>query len=90
MKTKKGYTLRSLGNESLLVPEALGCAVDFSRMISMNATAAFLWQELEGKEFDTEAMVGLLLDNYDITRDMARHDAEVLLQSWQKAGVIED
>lgn len=90
MKTKKGYTLRSLGNESLLVPEALGCAVDFSRMISLNSSAAFLWKEVEGKEFDLETLVNLLVEEYGIDHDMARHDAEVLLQSWQKAGVIED
>ena len=41
MKTSKGYTLRSLGQEFILVAEGLE-AVDFSRMISMNESAAFL------------------------------------------------
>jgi hypothetical protein len=42
MKTKKGYTLRPLGQEYILVAEGLDVA-DATRMISMNATAAFLW-----------------------------------------------
>ena len=35
MKTRKGFSLRSLGKEFVLVAEGLE-AVDFSRMISMN------------------------------------------------------
>ena len=67
MKLKKGYRLRSLGQEFILVAEGLD-AVDFSRMISMNESAAFLWKEVEGKDFDAEMMTALLTDNYDITR----------------------
>lgn len=88
MKTKQGYTLRSLGDESILVPEELGCEVDFTRMISLNASAAFLWKEVEGKDFDLETLVSLLVQEYGIDNDTARHDAEVLLQSWQNAGII--
>lgn len=88
MKTKQGYTLRSLGDESILVPEELGCEVDFTRMISLNASAAFLWKEVEGKDFDLETLVSILVQEYGIDHDMARHDAEALLQSWQNAGII--
>ena len=88
MKIRKGFTLRNLGQEFILVAEGLE-TVDFSRMISMNATAAFLWQELEGKEFDTEALVSLLLDNYDITREVAEKDVDALLQTWKNADLLE-
>jgi hypothetical protein len=87
MKTRKGYTLRSLGNEYILVPEGLEAA-DFNRMISMNATAAYLWESVEGKEFDAETLVLLLLDEYDITREVAEHDVAALVQNWMEAGII--
>jgi hypothetical protein len=87
MKTRKGYTLRSLGNEYILVPEGLE-AVDCNRMISMNATAAYLWESVEGKEFDAEALVLLLLDEYDISREVAEHDVADLVQNWLEAGII--
>ena len=89
MKTKKGYTLRSLGDESLLVPEGLGYAVDFSRMVSLNPSAAFLWKQIEDKDFDLETLTDLLVQEYGIDHDTARHDAEALLQSWLNADVIE-
>lgn len=89
MRFKKGYRLRSLGQEFILVAEGLE-AVDFSRMISMNESAAFLWKEVEDKDFDAEMLITLLTDNYDITRDTAQNDVVALLESWSSAGLIEE
>ena len=89
MKLKKGYRLRSLGQEFILVAEGLE-AVDFSSMISMNESAAFLWNEVEDKDFDAETLTTLLTDNYDITRETAQNDVAVLLESWSAAGLIEE
>lgn len=88
MKTRKGYTLRSLGKEFILVAEGLE-AVDFSRMISMNESAAFLWKAVEDKDFEAETLVGFLLDEYDITQEVAEKDVESLLQTWKEANIIE-
>ena len=89
MRFKKGYRLRSLGQEFILVAEGLE-AVDFSRMVSMNESAAFLWKEVEGKDFDAEMLTTLLTDNYDIGRETAQKDVATLLESWSAAGLIEE
>ena len=89
MKTRKGYTLRSLGKEFVLVADGFE-AVDFSRMISMNESAAFLWKEVEDKDFDAEMLTTLLTDNYDIDRETAQNDVAALLKSWSAAGIIEE
>ena len=89
MRFKNGYRLRSLGQEFILVAEGLE-AVDFSRMISMNESAAFLWKEVEGKDFDIEMLTTLLTDNYDIDRETALKDVNALLASWSAAGLIEE
>ncbi|MBR5082475.1 MAG: PqqD family protein [Bacteroidales bacterium] len=89
MKLKKGYRLRSLGQEFILVAEGLD-AVDFSRMISMNESAAFLWKEVEDKDFDAEMLTALLTDNYDIALETAQNDVAALLESWSAAGLIEE
>lgn len=89
MKTRKGYTLRSLGKEFILVADGFE-AVDFSRMISLNETAAFLWKEVQDKDFDAEMLTTLLTDNYDIDRETAQNDVTAMLESWTKAGIIED
>ena len=89
MKTKKGYVLRPLGVEYILVAEGLEVA-DANKIISLNETAAFLWEAVEGKDFDAETMVQLLLDEYDIDRVTAENDVASLLQIWKKANIIED
>ncbi len=88
MKTRKGFSLRPLGQEFILVAEGLE-AVDFSRMISLNASAAFLWQSVEGKDFDADTLAKLLVDEYGITQEVAETDVAALLDTWQSAGIIE-
>lgn len=89
MRFKKGYRLRSLGQEFILIAEGLE-AVDFSRMISMNESAAFLWKEVEGMDFDAEMLATLLVDNYGVACETAQNDVAALLESWSAAGLIED
>ena len=81
--------MRQLGKEYILVAEGLE-VMGANRMISMNETAAFLWEAVEGKTFDTEALAKLLVDEYDISMEVAEKDVTALLQTWNKAGVIED
>lgn len=87
MKTKNGFVLRSLGKEYILAAETLETA-DFNSLISMNETAAFLWKEVEGKDFDATMLADLLVNEYGISRDVAANDVSLLLQNWEKAGVI--
>ena len=89
MKTKKGYRLRQLGKEYILVAEGLE-VMGANQMISMNETAAFLWEAVEGKAFDAETLVQLLLDEYDVDRETAEKDVKALLETWNKADAIED
>lgn len=88
MKIKKGYRLRQLGKEYILVAEGLD-VLDANMMVSMNATAAFLWNAVEDKEFDAETLVQLLVDEYDVDRETAENDVKTLIDTWKKANVIE-
>ena len=89
MKTKKGYTLRPLGTEYILVAEGLEVA-DSNRMVSMNTTAAFLWKEVEGRDFDAQTLVDILVNNWKVSPETAARDIDNLLLSWEKADVLED
>ncbi|MBQ8957457.1 MAG: PqqD family protein [Bacteroidales bacterium] len=89
MRTKKGFNLRTLGNEFVLTAEGLEVS-DVNKMVSMNASAAFLWKEVEGKDFDAETLTGLLLGEYDIDREVAEKDAARLVRTWKEANIVED
>ena len=89
MKTKKGFTLRPLGNEYILIAEGVE-TVNFNQMISLNESAALLWENVDGKDFDTDTLINLLVENYGISHEQAAKDIQPLIQSWKKAGIIED
>ena len=89
MKIKKGFKLRPLGGEFILVGEGLE-QINFNKMITMNETAAYLWQQVEdGSEFDAGHLADLLLKEYEVTREQALADAENTMISWKDAEIIE-
>lgn len=89
MRTKKGLVMRTLGNEFILVDEGSNLE-GFNRMISLNASAALLWEAVQDIEFDANTLAGILQDNYDITREVAERDITALLKSWREAGILEE
>ena len=89
MKTKKGFHLRTICGENIMVAEGIE-NIDFSRIISMNESAADLWKKVEdGHEFTNEELVKALLDEYDTDEATARRDVEKMTKDWKEAGIIE-
>ena len=62
---------------------------DFNKLVSLNDTAAYLWEAVEGRDFDAATLTELLLDRYDIDSQTAAPDAARLLDKWQEAGLLE-
>ena len=79
--------MRPLGKEYILVAEGLEVE-SANQMISLNATAAFLWEAVEGKDFDAETLAQLLVDEYGIDIETAKKDVMPLLETWKKANII--
>ena len=46
MKIKKGFVLRQVCGENVIVGEGLD-AINFGRMLCLNETAAWLWQKAQ-------------------------------------------
>lgn len=88
MKTKKGFRLRNVCGENIIVADGIE-NIDFSRVISMNESAAYLWSKVQGSEFDADKLLGLLLEEYEIDEDAARKDVEQLIVKWKEAEIIE-
>ena len=88
MRTKKDLVLRPLGDQFILVAEG-DAVVDFTQMVSMNASSAYLWDAVEGKDFDLAMLAVLLVEGYGITKEQAEHDATVVLDDWKRIGIAE-
>ena len=87
MRTKKGFRLRELGGDYILIGESAEL-IDFNHIITFNEAAAYLWQNVQGKDFDVETLTQLLLDEYDVTEDIAREDAQATMDDWLEIGIV--
>lgn len=89
MKIKEGFKLRSVGKEYIVAGEGLQ-QIDFNKLISLNASAAYLWQAVEGREFDVQPLADLLISKYNIPKEQALADATEVANSWLEAGIVEE
>ena len=88
MKAKTGFNLRNVCGEQVIVAEGRE-NIDFSNIISMNETSAYLWNAIQGKDFTVDDLVELLTQEYDVDEQTARKDAEALANQWLEAGICE-
>lgn len=83
MKIKPEFMLHQIGEEYIVMHDG-STNVDFSRIINLNRTAAYLWQRFRDADFDTDA----LTERYDVAPEQARRDAEAFIQSLQRCGIL--
>jgi len=88
MKIKEGFVLREMCGENIVAGEGLE-HINFNKLISLNSTAAFLWNALIGKEFTEEEMARLLVEEYGIDMELALKDSKALCTAWAEAGIAE-
>lgn len=88
MNTKTGFRIREVCGEKIIVAEGKE-NIDFSNIISMNDSAAYLWNSVEGKEFTIDTIVKLLLEIYDVDEETAKADSLMVIRQWADAGIIE-
>lgn len=88
MKIKSGFELRTVCKENIIV--AFGEEnIDFSKVISLNESAALMWRAVLGKDFTADDMAEALMQEYEVDRETAQKDAEAMLQQWLEVGLIE-
>ena len=83
MRLLDELVLRPLAGEFIVTGEGLS-RVDFSKVVSLNATAAYLWEQVQGKAFTAEDLVALLTARYDVDAQQARADVDKMLESWRQ------
>ena len=88
MKTKIGFNLRQICGENVIIAEGEE-NIDFSNIISMNESSAYLWKNIQDKDFSEDELVKLLTEEYDVDDITAKSDVNSLVKSWLDAGIIE-
>ncbi len=84
MQIKKGFIIRNVGGENVVVPVG-EMAKEFHGMINLNSTGALLWQFFT-EEHTVEEAVALLQAEYGIDENTAKTDAQAFVDTIFKHG----
>jgi len=88
MKLKKGFVMRDVCGEHVLVGEGTE-TVNFNRLVKFNDVAAFLWKKAsEMDDFSAETLAAAITAEYNVDGDTALNDTRKLLADWQKEGLL--
>ena len=87
MRINNGFEIREMCGENIIIATGLA-NIDFSKVISLNESAAWLWKQVEGKEFTVEMLAELLMERYAVDKNVALADANELTQQWIREGVV--
>lgn len=88
MKLKTNCKIRKIAGESVIV--RMGKQnVNMTRVISLNATSEWLWNQLGDEEFDEEKVADLLTAEYEVEREVALIDAQKWIAMLQQAELVE-
>lgn len=86
MKINPDFTLRTIGDISLIVP-LKAPVFQKEQMITTNGSGALLWEKLAGG-CAKEELPGILQSVYEIDRETALADTNCFLESLRRAGAL--
>ena len=87
MKIKEGFILRTVAGQNLIVPVGDN-TMNFNAAITLNESAAFLWNCLT-KETDEKKLLTALLNEYEIDEQTALADIKVFLNVLKEHNILE-
>lgn len=88
MKIKNGFVIEKVGTSYLAV--AVGKrAAEFSNMVRLNSTGAFLWNCLCERDMTREELLDKVLESYDVDREVALADITAFEKTLSENGILE-
>lgn len=87
MKIREQYKVREIAGEHVVIMQGRYGA-DMTRVISLNDTSLFLWEELKGREFETQDVVALLLAHYEVDEATAARDAAAWIEKLKECKLV--
>jgi hypothetical protein len=90
MKQKKGFILRDVCGDKVIIAEGIE-VLDFGQLLSLNETAAWLWEEASRQgNFTIETLTSALCEEYNVEKDLATKDVTAILKKWKDLGLTEE
>lgn len=87
MIVKQGFMLRVIAGNYVVVPVGKA-AVDFNGIITLNATGAFLWEQLTS-DTTLEALLSKMIATYDVSMEQATSDLKEFINTLKQANLLD-
>jgi hypothetical protein len=88
MRLKSGFVLEEVGGTFLAV--AVGeRAEELKVLIKLNSTGAFLWQRLAQNDVTEADLVDALLEEYEVSREVAEKSVATFVKSVRDGGLLD-
>lgn len=85
VKLKDGIEVRCINGEYIVIDKG---NTNLDKTISLNNTAFFLFQKVQGIYFDFITLANYLQEEYEVSRSQAEVDAQCLIKDWIKIGIV--
>ncbi len=89
MKIDPKYKVRELVGEHVVVSQGTYGA-DMTRIISLNESANWLWEQLAGQDFTADTVAQLLVERYEIDAATAQRDAAAWIAKMAECKLLEE
>ncbi len=87
MKLREEYKVREMAGEHVVIMQGRYGA-DMTRVISLNESSLYLWNQLHGREFEVEDAARLLTERYDVDPKTALKDAAAWVDKLKECKLI--
>ncbi len=87
VKIKDIYRIRQVAGESILMIVGRNPG-DMTKVMAFNETALYLWDNLQGRDFEIADVVELLLQQYEIDDSTALKDATSWVQILREHSIV--
>ena len=89
MKIKKGFVLREMAGGVSVVVGVGEKANELKGYLTLNESGALIWKTLE-KGADLNGVVAKILQEYDVSEELATKDASLVIEKLKEIGAIDD
>lgn len=89
MKINPNFELHDVCGVQVIVAEGKE-NIDFSKIISLNETAAFLWRKAVGHDFTLDELTDALCQEYEVEPEQASSDVADIVGRWQTEGLLQE
>lgn len=86
MRIKKDFILREIAGDYIIIPTGT-TALEFNGLITVNEVGVALWEMLQA-EVTLDDLVKGILDEYDVSEEIAREDIQEFLEELIKGGIL--